>query len=77
MNLKRILFILFLGLCLLSCGNKTKSEENKQEEKKGAVENTEKSTENRYGSNLVGYVTKQNDWMEFEDPNASQNAKHL
>lgn len=28
MNLKRILFILFLGLYLLSCGNKTKSEEN-------------------------------------------------
>lgn len=34
MNLKRILFILFLGLYLLSCGNKTKSEENKQEEKR-------------------------------------------
>lgn len=77
MNLKRVLFILFLGLYLLSCGNKTKSEENKQEEKKGTVENTEKSTENRYGSNLVGYVTKPNDWMEFEDPNASQNAKQL
>ena len=28
MNLKSVLFILFLGLCLLSCGNKTKSEEN-------------------------------------------------
>ena len=28
MNLKRILFILFLGLCLLYCVNKTKSEEN-------------------------------------------------
>ena len=77
MNLKRILFILFLGLYLLSCGNKTKSEENKQEEKKGTVENTEKSTENRYGSNLVGYVTKPNDWMEFEDPDSSVNAVQL
>ena len=77
MNLKRILFILFLGLYLLSCGNKTKSEENKQEEKKGTVENTEKSTENIYGSNLVGYVTKPNDWMEFEDPDSSVNAVQL
>ena len=46
--------------------------------KKTTVAN--KSTQNsstRFGSNKVGYITRTNKWLDFNDPNTSANAKQI
>ena len=52
----------------------------KKKEESTNNENTvamEQKMEERYGSSLVGYVTKPEDWKYFYDKNASQNAKQI
>lgn len=68
----KILLTIFLTILLISCGTK------QQEEKKPQKENTVKENkEERYGSELVGYVTKPEEWKYFNDANASPNAKQI
>ncbi|BBM36900.1 hypothetical protein [Pseudoleptotrichia goodfellowii] len=66
-----IILLLILSIIVLSCNNK-KEETIKKEE---ITENTYQTK--RYGSFLVGFVDMPNDWFEFEDPDAMENAVQL
>ena len=71
---KLSVIILIAGAFLLSCGNKHSKDTSSNSSEK--VERSEKTIkEERYGSDLVGYVTKPEDWKYFNDENASPNAK--
>lgn len=73
---KLSVIILIAGAFLLSCGNKHSKDTSSNSSEK--VERSEKTIkEERYGSDLVGYVTKPEDWKYFNDENASPNAKQL
>ena len=70
--IKISLLLISLTTLLISCENK------QQEEKKVQEENIVKENkEERYGSDLVGYVTKPGEWKYFNDVNASPNAKQI
>lgn len=75
-KIKLSVLILIAGTFLLSCGNKQSKDTSGNSSEQ--VKNIEKTTnEERYGSDLVGYVTKPEDWKYFNDENASPNAKQL
>ena len=70
MNKKLFLILIILSFSF-SCGN---SKEQEQTTKKNKITEVK---EGRYGSELVGYVTKPEEWKYFYDKDASPNAKQL
>ncbi len=70
MNKKLFLILIILSFSF-SCGNSKEQEQTTKENKITEVK------EERYGSELVGYVTKPEEWKYFYDKDASPNAKQL
>ena len=73
MKQKKLLITILVGIIFL-----TSNYEVTATAKKTTVAN--KSTQNsstRFGSNKVGYITRTNKWLDFNDPNTSANAKQI
>ena len=75
-KIKLLVLVLITGIFLLSCGNK-QSKDTSNISSEQVKNNIKSNQDERYGSDLVGYVTKPEEWKYFNDENASQNAKQL
>lgn len=86
--MKKFIMIFILLFAIFSCGD---SDGNVKEDTSSRTEKTDVQTEKqknssesnnsiqgeRYGNQTVGYVTKPENWLEFDDPNASPTAVQI
>ena len=70
-KIKLLVLVLITGIFLLSCGNK-QSKDTSNVSSEQIKNNIKSNQDERYGSDLVGYVTKPEEWKYFNDENASQ-----